>query len=82
MPYLKHGRPIGSKDTNSQKINRMNNKNDHDIMTISQKDLRDVINNKTVEEVQIPKINENKEILTSYVSTINGMVFFFSLCIG
>ena len=67
-PRLKRGRPIDSKDKNPRK-NGTNDHEDHIMEEISQEELRDITNDKTIEKVQVAENNENEEISISYVST-------------
>ncbi|XP_019264929.1 PREDICTED: uncharacterized protein LOC109242531 [Nicotiana attenuata] len=66
---LKRGRPIGSKDKNPRKRKGANDLGDHNVEEIAQKEPRDITNDKTTEEIQVPEINKNEEISISYVFT-------------
>jgi len=66
MTCQKRGRPIGSKDKNTQKRKGANNQ----IGISEEKNKKiDITDHKTLKEVQVPKNSKNKEILVSYVST-------------
>ncbi|XP_070049266.1 uncharacterized protein [Nicotiana tomentosiformis] len=59
-PRLKHGRPIGSKDKNPQKRKGENDQSDHNMEVVTQEEHRDITNDKTSREVQVPENDKNE----------------------
>ncbi|XP_070057582.1 uncharacterized protein [Nicotiana tomentosiformis] len=68
-PRLKRGRPISSKDKNSRKRKGANDQSDHNTEVVTQEEHKDITNDKTSREVQVPENDKNEEISISYVLT-------------
>ncbi|XP_070033032.1 uncharacterized protein [Nicotiana tomentosiformis] len=68
-PRLKRGRPIGSKDKNPRKRKGANDQSDHNTEVVTQEEHKDIANDKTSREVQVPENDKNEEISISYVLT-------------
>ncbi|XP_052888014.1 uncharacterized protein LOC128296622 [Gossypium arboreum] len=67
-PRLKCGRPIGSKDINPRKRKGAIIQDGNIVEASALEEAKDITNQKTLEEVQVPENGDNEEISISYIT--------------
>ncbi|XP_052882762.1 uncharacterized protein LOC128291608 [Gossypium arboreum] len=68
-PRLKRGRPIGSKDKNPRKRKGAIIQDGNIVEASAPEEAKDITNQKTPEEVQVPENGDNEKISISYVTS-------------
>ncbi|KAK5813179.1 hypothetical protein PVK06_028627 [Gossypium arboreum] len=68
-PRLKRGRPIGSKDKNPRKRKGAIIQDGNIVEASAPEEAKDITNQKTLEEVQVPENGDNEEISINYITS-------------